>query len=147
MKAITIKNPWAYLIVRGIKDIENRSWKTNYRGKVLIHVSKSCDKRFFDKTNDESYKIICDTVLNSLSKEQYYSQNSCIIGEVEIVDCVINHPSIWAEKSNTVYQLAPEETSEDYPKPIYNWVLANAKMYDDPIFNVKGKQSFWEYEL
>jgi len=28
-------------------------------------------------------------------------------------------------------------------KPIYNWVLANAKLYDKPILNVKGKLSFW----
>ena len=35
MKAITIKQPWASLIVHGIKDIENRTWRTNYRGRVL----------------------------------------------------------------------------------------------------------------
>lgn len=36
MKAITIRQPWASLIVHGIKDIENRSWQTNFRGRVLI---------------------------------------------------------------------------------------------------------------
>ena len=39
MKAITIRQPWASLIVHGIKDIENRSWQTNFRGRVLIHSS------------------------------------------------------------------------------------------------------------
>ena len=32
MKALTIKQPWASLIVHGIKDIENRTWRTDYRG-------------------------------------------------------------------------------------------------------------------
>ena len=37
MKALTIKEPWASLIVQGFKKYEFRSWKTNYRGKILIH--------------------------------------------------------------------------------------------------------------
>lgn len=37
MKAISIRQPWAWLIVNGHKDIENRSWNTKYRGPVLIH--------------------------------------------------------------------------------------------------------------
>ena len=43
MKAISVKQPWASLIISGIKDIENRKWKTNYRGRVLIHASNSTD--------------------------------------------------------------------------------------------------------
>lgn len=39
MKALSIRQPWAWLIVNGFKDIENRSWDTNYRGLVLIHAS------------------------------------------------------------------------------------------------------------
>ena len=53
--------------------------------------------------------------------------NSAIIGSVEIVDCVVNHSSIWAEKG------------------VYNWVLANPILYSKPIENVKGKPSFWDY--
>ena len=50
-----------------------------------------------------------------------------IIGSVEIIDCVQNHPSIWAEKG------------------VYNWVLANPILYENPIKDVKGKLSFWDY--
>lgn len=39
MKALSIRQPWAWLIANGYKDIENRSWRTNYRGPVLIHAS------------------------------------------------------------------------------------------------------------
>lgn len=41
MKAITIHQPWAWAIVSGHKRVENRTWPTNYRGPLAIHVSKS----------------------------------------------------------------------------------------------------------
>lgn len=44
MKAISIRQPFAWLIVNGYKDIENRSWDTKYRGLVLIHASKGMTK-------------------------------------------------------------------------------------------------------
>lgn len=47
-KVLSIKQPWASLICTprsdnnlfGIKDIENRSWKTKFRGRILIHASQ-----------------------------------------------------------------------------------------------------------
>lgn len=45
MKAISIRQPWAWLIVNGYKDIENRSWDTKYRGMVLIHASKGMTRK------------------------------------------------------------------------------------------------------
>lgn len=41
MRAISIIQPWADLIVYGFKDVENRDWYREYRGPVLIHASKS----------------------------------------------------------------------------------------------------------
>ena len=98
MKAITIKQPWASLIVHGIKDIENRTWP--------------CPKKYLGQS-----EIICGNGY----------VNSAIIGSVEIVDCVVDYSSIWAEKG------------------VYNWVLANPILYSKPIENVKGKLSFWDY--
>ena len=43
MKALTIKQPWASLIIYGDKDVENRSWPTSYRGPLLIHAGKGYD--------------------------------------------------------------------------------------------------------
>lgn len=40
MKCLSVRQPWAWLIVHAGKDIENRTWKTSYRGKVLIHAAK-----------------------------------------------------------------------------------------------------------
>ena len=151
MKTITIKNPWAYLICSNIKPIENRTWPTKYRGKVLVHASANPVKNFPNPLNVEQW--------NSLAPDQKLLlrsntlPNSAIIGSVEIIDCVVNHESIWAEKTEIpslgdvledIHYLGKAMT----PNPlIYNWVLANPVLFAKPILNVKGKLSFWEYGL
>lgn len=98
MKAITVKQPWASLIIEGIKDIENRTWKTNFRGRVLVHASaKQLNNK--DLLSIEKANEINSNLLNDI--EDGNLPTGAIIGSVEIVDCVINHPSIWAEKSET----------------------------------------------
>ena len=44
MKVITIKQPWATLIAKGHKEYEFRTWKTKYRGEILLHAGKGIDK-------------------------------------------------------------------------------------------------------
>ena len=128
MKAITIKQPWASLIVSGLKDIENRTWKTNFRGRVLIHAGMKADNHW------SASVPVCDKVdkfLREISKGGTDWSNyhfGAIIGSVEIVDCVQNHPSLWAEKG------------------VWNWVLSNPIMFPESIADVKGKLSFWDYD-
>jgi len=43
MKALTVKQPWAWAIIHGGKDIENRNQRTNYRGELYIHAGKGED--------------------------------------------------------------------------------------------------------
>ncbi|MDF2931221.1 MAG: hypothetical protein K0R36_552 [Chryseobacterium sp.] len=144
MKTLSIKQPWASLIAHGVKNIENRTWKTNFRGRIYIHASGQITKGKYSE-------IIPAEYWNSLTlREQndliaYSNLRSAIIGEVDIIDCVINHESIWAEKSEfSPYQ--EDGVLNEGMKPIYNWVLKNAVLYDEPILNVKGKLSLWEFE-
>ena len=139
MKALSVKQPWASLICKGIKDIENRTWSTKYRGRILIHSSQrpvSLTEFTSHVLNDITFKL---KELEISIESLYDCPTGAIIGSVEIVDCVINHSSIWAEKS------APK--SIDYLKQTYNWVLANPILFDKPIENVNGKLSLWDYEL
>jgi hypothetical protein len=48
MKAVSIKQPWEYLVVTGAKLIENRTWRTSWRGPLLIHAAKEIDKDALD---------------------------------------------------------------------------------------------------
>lgn len=128
MKAITIKQPWASLIVHGIKDIENRTWACprKYIGqRVFIHAAGSHGRKFSINLTDAQTKAAFATIaIETMFGNMPFGS---IIGSVEIVDCSINHPSIWAEKG------------------IYNWILANPILFNKPIENVKGKLSFWDY--
>lgn len=128
MKALAVKQPWAYLICAGVKDIENRTWKCpeKYIGqRVLIHASSK--GRFdFEGLNIEQFDKIVRLSTHSFNHFQSELHSSAIIGSVEIIDCVQNHPSIWAEKD------------------VYNWVLANPILFPKPI-PAKGKLSFWEF--
>ena len=136
MKAITIKQPWASLIVHGIKDIENRTWSCpkKYLGqRVLIHSSGK--PLNYDNFYDS---ILTNEQLLALPENKEWKDFSfctgSIIGSVEIIDCVQNHPSIWAEKG------------------VYNWVLANPILYENPIKDVKKANIsdgayIFEYEL
>jgi ASCH domain len=157
MKALSIKQPWASLIANGIKNIENRTWKTNFRGRIYIHASSVGIKEKFSAINEIQRQMIANyPKFNPLYFNDLH--RSAIIGEVDIIDCVINHPSIWAKKSEfqccgcfPTNDCNPcsdfKRQKEKGIKPIYNWVLANPILYDKPILNVKGKLSFWDFEI
>ncbi|MGF6963014.1 hypothetical protein OKW43_000019 [Paraburkholderia sp. WC7.3g] len=52
MKALSIRQPWAWLITNGYKDIENRTWSTRFRGRVLIHASKGMTRAEYEDVED-----------------------------------------------------------------------------------------------
>ena len=47
VKIISVRQPWAYLIVAGYKPVENRTWRTSYRGPLLIHASQAMEENDF----------------------------------------------------------------------------------------------------
>ena len=84
MKIISIRQPWASLIVQGIKDIENRTWRTHHRGPVLIHASQRLD----DISESELRRRFG-------VKFPKYMPTGGVIGIVDVVDCVEDHDSKW----------------------------------------------------
>ena len=153
MKVISTKQPWAHIIALKIKDVENRTWRTNYRGKILIHAS--ADESLI-KSPVESYltKELMGAILEFKKKHvNSFKKYNCgaIIGAVDMVDCVINYDSIWAERSEIptlgdVFDDLKLLGKIVKPKVTYNWVLENAVMFKKPILNVKGKLSLWDYD-
>jgi len=79
MKALTIFQPYAALIVAGIKDIENRSWSTSYRGSLLIHagVKAYASKPGLDVPADMPVQF------------------GGVIGRVDLVDVITKSDSPW----------------------------------------------------
>ena len=129
MKALSIIQPWASLIAVGIKDIENRTWRTNYRGEFLIHASAKRLPAGWTALTSEQYAA-ATRLVNPYGKENDVKQLpvSAIIGKARLVDCVLNHPSVGAEKG------------------VWNWVLADVQLFSTPILNVKGRLGFWEFD-
>lgn len=144
MKTLSVKQPWAYLLCSGIKDIENRTWKLpkKYKGeRVLIHASGAKMKSLFSCLTKEQLELANSKLGYEYDFDKVFAK-SAIIGSVRFVDCVINHESIWAEKSHYEVNLALHPL-----RPIYNWVVADPILFDKPILDVKGKLSFWDYDL
>ena len=164
MKVISIKQPFASLIVEGVKDIENRTWKLpkKYKGqRVLIHASTSNRIKDLHLLLDYPQIIAVSNAKKEIEIFGSILTKGAIIGSVEIVDCVINHPSIWAEKLEIIKRPSEddfkiggkwieekilEHLNSEKRKPIYNWVLANPIKFPKPI-PVKGKLGFWEFSL
>ena len=82
MKALTIRQPWAWAIIHAGKDIENRSWNTKLRGTIAVHAGFAYDKH---------------AKLPRGVKPPHEEQivRGAIIGVADIVDVVERHRSKW----------------------------------------------------
>ena len=126
MKVLTIKQPWASLIMLGLKKYEFRSWKTEYRGELLIHAGKGIDKDGMERL------------------KKYIPENmptEKILGKVKLIDCI--------KTSSEFYDKVQKENKDIYAKSVFNqdyaWQMEVIEVYDNPI-KVKGKLRLWNYE-
>ena len=90
MKALSILQPWAWLIVNGHKDIENRGWYTPYRGKFLVHAGKKYGPRIH-KEDAEYFAEFYGITLPPFDQMQIGG----IVGEAVIIDCKKDCSSRW----------------------------------------------------
>lgn len=97
LPALAIKQPWASMIIHAGKDIENRTWPTRVRGRILIHASKKLDIEDMHAANDLIHERIIQLPhtcpLANFPIEAY--PGGGIIGIAEIVDCVTKSDSPW----------------------------------------------------
>jgi hypothetical protein len=90
MKALSIRQPWAWLIVHGGKDIENRSWHTKLRGRFLVHAAK-----VMTKEDHRAARQFCYERDLPLPPAFEQLQRGGIVGSVELVDSVDTSESPW----------------------------------------------------
>ena len=127
MKVLTIKQPWATLIMQGYKRFEFRSWQTKYRGDLLIHAGKGIDKEAIKRL--EKY----------LPKELLTGK---ILGKVTLVDCIKMSPEFkerLLKENKDIY--AKSSFQENY-----GWQMDNVQVFKEPI-EAKGHLSLWEYNI
>lgn len=88
MRALSILQPWAWLIVHGHKPVENRKWSTTYRGPLLIHAGKRWGpEQRSDLANVRAMfpgLVVPDTF-----------DLGCVVGVATVTDCVQHMHTPW----------------------------------------------------
>jgi hypothetical protein len=118
MKALSINQPFAWLIAHGYKDIETRTWHTTFKGRIYIHASKR-----MDNVPMPYIRRIAPSAADAL-EAAWPPTRGCIVGEADIIACVTSYKSPW------------------FVGP-YGFVLANPTAYDKPI-PYRGRLGFFE---
>lgn len=123
MKALTIDPLWAWAIVHDYKWIENRVWRTHYRGRLVIHAARNVPRQRQDDTRTllEAAGVACPT------EETLDALRGCLVGAVDVTDCV--EPSTLP-------------ASVPFASGPFCWCLANAVRFAEPIV-CRGGQSLW----
>jgi hypothetical protein len=100
-RILTVRQPWAWALVTGRKDVENRTWKTNYRGLLFVHAAQKPDR---------------DAAVTT--KVPAHLPLSAVVGSVHLVDVVQHHQSQWAEPQLWHWVVdSPREFDEPIPMP------------------------------
>lgn len=100
MRTISIRQPYAELIVQGIKDVENRSWATEHRGRLLIHASTAADRRAMERYGFDPSSL----------------PRGAFVGVVDLADCTTERGSSWHVPGHHGWYLAnPRRFSRPVP--------------------------------
>lgn len=128
MKVITIKQPFATLIAEGLKEYEFRTWKTKYRGDILIHAGKGIDKKAMKRYEHLDLEY----------------PSGCIIAKAKIVDCVYVDDELKKElrDKNPLVYYGILKADSDWDG--YGFKLENVEKIEN--IPVNGKLSLWDYD-
>lgn len=126
MKALSVRAPWWWAILHYGKDIENRDWLTGLRGRVLLHASKWWvpNDIALDCVGLRKMAARAGVSLPPPNWTRMKAGGGCIVGSVEIVDCVTRSSSAWFQGK-------------------YGFVLRNPAVFDVP-WAVKGALGFFD---
>lgn len=127
MKALTICQPYAHLIVNGDKLVENRDWPTRYRGRLLIHAGKS--REWLDDGEEQEYAEAGAPLVFG-----------AVVGEAQLADVLHIARIEWGEY-DAKYPWLREHGHTHGP---WCWVLQDVRRYDRPM-PWKGAQGLWDF--
>lgn len=141
MKAITIKQPWATLIVLGKKKFETRSWQTKHRGPIAIHAGKTIDKEACEDT------WIKGALAEHGIKSYKELPTGAVLATAELVDC---HKVTTNFCEEVILSTGPdiiglEVKFGDYTEGRFAWELSGVQELPASV-SAKGQLSLWEWE-
>lgn len=91
LPCLSIRQPWAWLIVQGHKPVENRTWSTPFRGELLIHAGKTMSRRYYDQFQQDLMAMLGAEAPQLPAFDDLPLGG--IIGTATMTDCVERHPS------------------------------------------------------
>jgi hypothetical protein len=121
MKVITIKQPWASHIAFGQKRVENRTWRTSYRGPILIHAGRGFD------AHAPMLAGVSDLRANS---------SGAIIGVAELFAVV---------SADEALDMLPQ-SSLQFVEGEFCWLLRDVRPLKTPL-PMNGRLGLWEYQI
>ena len=130
MKTLSVRQPWAWLICQGMKTVENRTWRTSYRGRLAIHASLTVEKYAIDNLVAEIKRLGEAPITEEEIADMH--NRGVIIGTVDLVDCT--------------REPADEYDREWHDAGTWAWILRNPVMLERPRI-AKGKLGLWESDL
>jgi hypothetical protein len=134
-RTLTVRQPWAWAIARGHKDIENRSWTTRYRGPIAIHAAKHWDTDREATLRAVVYQIREQggALPATLDDDLPYSDTGLIIATVNLVG--ICTASLDGDTCDCGPWAMPGHA---------HWRLENAQVYPEPT-PATGRLGLWEF--
>lgn len=171
VKVLSVKNPFAYSIIYGGKDVENRTWNTDYRGRLYIHVSGEPEPfpDYPDKyvgllnqgeagLNDlqekyVNYSELFNTFLESLYCKYETSGIQNFENEEQFLNNILDNRHLWLlQPQRVIGYVDIVDVVKDSQSPWaidgqYHWILKNPTPLKEPICSVKGRLGLWNYNL
>lgn len=129
MKVLSLTQPYAALICSGTKRVETRSWKTNYRGPLYIHASKTKIKKEI-LANQELMQLVPDDI-----------SYGAILCKCDLVDCFVMTKDYVEDMKQNHYE---EYLCGEYKEGRYAWVLENVEVLQEKI-SASGHLGIWNY--
>jgi hypothetical protein len=135
MKAITVSQPWAWLLAAGIKTHETRSWATNQCGMFVIHASKRT--KFSDEAFDDLFYELPELFTEHGVTEPDDLAYGSAVGTATLVAC---HRT---ERRITGVSLQETDLG-DWTPGRFAWEFTGAYLLPEPI-PYRGQQGIWEF--
>lgn len=138
MKALSLLQPWATSVVQGHKVWETRSFKTKYRGKLLIHASQKWTKA-------QSNLLFTDP-FNKFLKPPHSLSVGAIIGSVDLVDCISTEEwfDMTVSEKWTTNQMLDQIGFGNFDAGRYAWHFQNPVEFERPV-QASGALGIWTF--
>jgi activating signal cointegrator 1 len=139
MKALSLMQPWATLVVIGAKRFETRSWQTTHRGLLLIHAARSWNATQQQLCTVEPFLSALRLAGHDLPDDL---PRGAVLGCVDLLECLrVDQADQWLAANDAAYER--EKSFGDYRPGRWAWRLANPRRFRTPVI-LGGKLGLFE---